>query len=204
MLAQFGMGYVELDRLIKDPQALRFTFELLSVLEPRDYEASSWQLADEEKMASIPELKSRANTLFNEQKYDSACSLYSEALTRLDSVMLQERPGSEDWDDMDRKKALFYGNIAQCKLAQADFYACISACDEVLQRDANNAKALYRRAKANGCVWNFEAAREDWSRLSDHHPTMAATVKTELQKLAQVERTKNAEASVNFKNLFAS
>ncbi|VDK79720.1 unnamed protein product, partial [Anisakis simplex] len=50
---EFRTGYEILDELLKKPQSLRFIFHLLEVLQPEDYEAESWQLEPDEKLASV-------------------------------------------------------------------------------------------------------------------------------------------------------
>lgn len=62
----FRTGYPALDELLKKPQPLRFIFHLLKVLQPEDYEAESWQLEPEEKLASVSQLKQAGNESFKQ------------------------------------------------------------------------------------------------------------------------------------------
>ncbi|VDK30581.1 unnamed protein product, partial [Anisakis simplex] len=60
-MGPLGTGYEILDELLKKPQSLRFIFHLLEVLQPEDYEAESWQLEPDEKLASVTVLKQTGN-----------------------------------------------------------------------------------------------------------------------------------------------
>ncbi|VDP21666.1 unnamed protein product [Onchocerca flexuosa] len=85
----FKMEYEVLDELIKNPQPLRFIFHLLVVLQPEDYEPDSWQLEPDEKLAS--------------GDYMNASLKYREALNRVDTLLLREKPGDPEWIDLDKQ-----------------------------------------------------------------------------------------------------
>lgn len=80
VLAQTGLGYAELDALMKEPKDLQFIFELLEILKPDQYEPDSWQLKPNEKVASVPTLKTDGNRLYQEGKLEDAMVKYREAL----------------------------------------------------------------------------------------------------------------------------
>ncbi|KHJ76188.1 hypothetical protein OESDEN_24192 [Oesophagostomum dentatum] len=61
-----GTGYPELDELMRDPRPLRFIFHLLSVTQPEEYEAESWQLTPEQKIQSVETLRLEGNQLFSQ------------------------------------------------------------------------------------------------------------------------------------------
>ncbi|CAL1687162.1 unnamed protein product [Lasius platythorax] len=44
-----GIGYTDLNELIKHPQDLEFTIELVKVILPDEYEKESWQMTEDEK-----------------------------------------------------------------------------------------------------------------------------------------------------------
>lgn len=57
LASQNGLGYPELDALMKQPKPLRITFHLHRILQPTEYEADSWQLDPEQKLNSITALR---------------------------------------------------------------------------------------------------------------------------------------------------
>ncbi|VDK54116.1 unnamed protein product, partial [Cylicostephanus goldi] len=96
-----GTGYQELDDLMRDPRPLRFIFHLLSVTQPEQYEAEGWQLTSEEKIQSVETLRLQGNKLFAEKEYEDAIEKYREALGRLDTLILREKPGEPEWEELD-------------------------------------------------------------------------------------------------------
>ena len=64
MQAEGGLGYDDLNLLMKEPEDLEFIFELLTVEQPEDYEKEGWQMDADEKLSSVPQLKAEGNALF--------------------------------------------------------------------------------------------------------------------------------------------
>lgn len=110
-------GYPALDEYMRSPTPLRFVFHLLSVTQPEDYTPDGWQLTNEEKLISVEKLREEGNDLFKKvgvscllpQKYGlqkelkEAETRYKEALHRLDQLILREKPGEPEWEELDRK-----------------------------------------------------------------------------------------------------
>merc|ERR550519_2578189 len=89
-MAEGGIGYDDLNQLIKSPEDLEFIMELLSVEQREDYDREAWQMEPEEKLMSAPQLKEEGNKLFREQKMEEASLKYGEAIGRLEQLMLRE------------------------------------------------------------------------------------------------------------------
>ncbi|VDM29698.1 unnamed protein product [Toxocara canis] len=145
-----------LDELLKKPQPLRFIFHLLKVLQPEDYEAESWQLEPEEKLASVSHLKQAGNEFFKEKLYEEAAAKYREALGRIDTLLLREKPGEPEWVELDQQNVPLYLNLSQCFLNLGQYYEAAETASEALKRDEHNEKALFRRARARIGVWDLE------------------------------------------------
>merc|ERR1719251_252471 len=90
MQAEGGLGYDDLNQLMKGPEDLEFVFELLEVEQPEQYEKESWQMDAEEKAASVPALKAEGNALFAARDFEGASEKYRDALGRLEQLMLRE------------------------------------------------------------------------------------------------------------------
>ena len=84
-----GLGYDDLNELMKNPQDLEFVIELLSVEHPDDYKKETWQMDAEEKLVSLPKLKEEGNKLYGEKNYPTAAEKYAEAISRLEQLMLR-------------------------------------------------------------------------------------------------------------------
>lgn len=186
-----GIGYNDLNELIKYPQDLEFTIELLQVILPEEYEKESWQMTEDEKLKSIPILKEKGNALFKQENYDGACEFYAQGIGILEQLMLAEKPNDAEWLALNKLKAPLLLNYAQCKLLKKEFYPVIEHCTTVLKYDQDNVKALYRRGKAYIGVWDEANATKDLKRVAELDPSLEATVDKELQMFAAVIKQKD-------------
>ena len=84
-----GLGYEDLNELMKNPQDLMFILELLSVELPDEYKKETWQMDANEKLVSLPKLKEDGNKLYGEKQYKDASDKYAEAISRLEQLMLR-------------------------------------------------------------------------------------------------------------------
>ena len=84
-----GLGYEDLNELMKNPQDLMFILELLSVELPDEYKKETWQMDANEKLVSLPKLKEDGNKLYGEKQYKDAADKYAEAISRLEQLMLR-------------------------------------------------------------------------------------------------------------------
>jgi tetratricopeptide (TPR) repeat protein len=119
------------------------------------------------------------------KNYDRACRKYEEALTifryfystnprwaesGIEDSELKEvvDEGTNDKEKNQIKKLVLqtYLNIAACNIKAKDFETAVQACEEALKIDANNTKALYRKARAltlpiNSGIEDFKKAMLD-------------------------------------------
>ncbi len=84
-----GIGYAELDELLHCPTDLIFTFEVLSIELPEEYEKESWQLDENEKKDSIESYRLRGNEMFKENLIDEAAENYAFAMGLVEQLMLK-------------------------------------------------------------------------------------------------------------------
>nr|CAD7428299.1 unnamed protein product [Timema monikensis] len=193
-----GIGYQDLNQLIKDPCDLEFTIELMKVEAPEDYEKESWQMNEEEKLGAVPALREEGNRLYRGRDYVAAASKYAQAIGLLEQLMLSEKPGDEEFLKLEKEKRPLLLNFSQCKLQERDFYAVIEHCTTVLDKEPDNVKALFRRGKAHVGAWNPAEARADLRKVTDLDPSLAATVLKELKVLDEMERRKDLEDKEKF------
>ncbi|XGW12179.1 hypothetical protein V3C99_013119, partial [Haemonchus contortus] len=193
-----GTGYAALDELMRDPRPLRFIIHLLSVIQPEEYEAESWQLGTKEKLESVETLRLQGNQLFAQKNFNEAIDKYREALGRLDTLILREKPGEPEWEELDQKNISLYSNLSQCYLNVGNMYEAAETASEVLSRDPDNEKALYRRAKARIGCWQLNEAEEDLKKLAEL-PNTKHLVQAELAIVAQ----KRAELAASKKQTYS-
>ena len=200
--AMKSTGYPDLDDLMVNEQDLIFEIELLKYEKPGEYRKETWQMDAEEKLSNVPGLKEIGNKLYQQKKYKEAAEKYAEALGCLEQLCLREKPGDEPWLELDRMKVPFLLNYAQCKLFLGDYYEVIEHTSTVLDKDKDNVKALYRRAKAHVKCWNPQEAREDFNRAAALDPSLTKTVKKELDELEKLIKEHNADDKEKLKALF--
>lgn len=88
-LQNYGVGYDDLNELLKEPCDLEFILELLSVELPHEYEKETWQMEEGEKLEKIPKLKEEGNKLYQEKCYEKASDKYALAIGILEQLMLK-------------------------------------------------------------------------------------------------------------------
>ncbi|XP_033748310.1 AH receptor-interacting protein-like isoform X2 [Pecten maximus] len=202
-MSEEGVGYPDLNELMKKPQPLIFTLELLKIENPGEYNKESWVMTEDEKLKAIPTLKEEGNAFYKQKQYREAAEKYGEALGMLEQLVLKEKPGDKEWAVLEDMKTPFLLNFSQCKLLLNDFYPVIEHTSTVLSRDPDNVKALFRRAKAHVGAWDPKEAKVDFMRVMELDETLTTAVQKELKSLAEKEHQKDLEDKAKLKNLFS-
>lgn len=183
---EHGVGYADLDKLIKEPKDLEFIFELIRVELPGEYEKDSWAMSEEEKIVMVPKLKEEGNKLVGRKMYGEAVEKYEEALRYLEQFMLKEKPNDIDWNKLNEQKLPILFNFSLCKFHLKDYYGCIEHASTILEFQPRNVKALFRRGKAHMEVWNVEEARKDMDKCREIDPSVEAEVQAQLDYMSKV------------------
>jgi len=204
MQAEGGLGYDDLNHLMKSPEDLEFIFELLSYEAPESYEKESWQMDAEEKLSSVPQLKEEGNLLFKGGDYPGAAEKYRAALGRLEQLLLREKPGESEHQELLTLKVPLLSNFSQCQLFMGDFYQVIEHCTEVLTIQPHNVKALFRRGKAHVGAWNPEEARADFEAVMRLDSSLAGACRKEMMAIESEEKEKDREDKERMTKLFSS
>lgn len=201
-MSEQGLGHPDLDDLVKNPQDLSFTFDLVKVERPGSFEKEIWTMTDKEKAEKVPRLKETGNELYKEKQYVEAAEKYGEAIGILEQLVLKEKPNDPEWNDLQDKKVPLLLNFAQCKLLLGEFYPVIEHTTTVLKRQPDNVKALFRRAKANVGAWNPDEAKQDFERVMELDPTLTNSVKKELKHLSELQKQKDLQDKEKLKGMF--
>lgn len=130
-------------------------------------EPPSWDLKGDDKIQAVDEKRNMGNTHFGRGDYARAGRRYTQAINI----------GSSDYDlDDDRKKRLKTAtdaarlNRAACHLKTKEYAEARNDANAVLDHEPDNAKALFRRAKALIGLDEWERARIDLKKLLDQTP----------------------------------
>ncbi|XP_052849584.1 AH receptor-interacting protein [Drosophila gunungcola] len=197
-----GIGYSDLDELLQHPAELEFIIELISIELPEQYEKERWQMSDDEKMLATSTLRERGNNFYKASRYAEAETCYREAVGIVEQLMLKEKPHDEEWQELAAIKTPLLLNYAQCRLIAGDFYAVIEHCNEVLNLDPRNVKALFRRAKAHAGAWNPTQARRDFLDALALDGSLKTTVSKELKAIEDQQQARNVQDRIHMQKLF--
>ncbi|XP_046351533.1 AH receptor-interacting protein-like [Haliotis rufescens] len=201
-MAEHGLGHADLDELMKTPQPLAFTLELVKFEEAETFKKEVWTMSEDEKLATVPKLKEEGNQLYGRKLYKEAADIYAKAIGILEQLILKEKPGDEEWEELDKMKLPFLLNFSQCKLLEHDYYPVIEHTTTVLKREPENVKALFRRAKAHVGAWNPDDARNDFNRVLLLDPSLSNAVKKELTRLDDMIKQKAEKDKQSLKGMF--
>nr|3RKV_A Chain A, putative peptidylprolyl isomerase [Caenorhabditis elegans] len=158
--------------------------------------------AEDDKLKSVEALRQKGNELFVQKDYKEAIDAYRDALTRLDTLILREKPGEPEWVELDRKNIPLYANMSQCYLNIGDLHEAEETSSEVLKREETNEKALFRRAKARIAAWKLDEAEEDLKLLLRNHPAAASVVAREMKIVTERRAEKKADSRVTYSKMF--
>lgn len=198
-----GLGHKDLDILVANPVDLKFTIDLVKVEGAGNYEKEFWAMSEDERIDSIPTLREEGNKLYKESKHAEASKKYSEALGRLEQLMIREKPGDEEWDILNDMKMPILLNFSQCQLMQGEYYTVIEHCSTVLTKNPDNVKALFRRGKAYIEVFNAAEARSDLLKAAELDESIAPGCKKLLDKLAMMEKQQNIQDKTKYSKMFS-
>lgn len=191
---QHGTGHNDLDQLYKERRPLAFQLELVRVDQPGEYKKDSWAMSMEEKEAAISRLREEGNILYRAGEHTEACDKYFEALSYLEELSLREKPKSEEWETVERRKIPLLLNYSQCMLLREDYAEVLRHTTTVLNVDPDNVKALYRRGKAHAASWDRDAAEADFKQVVELDPSLSRSVEKEMRQLEErLRREKEAE-----------
>lgn len=197
-----GLGYEDLDKLLKVPEPLIFRFEVLKVEDPGSYKQETWAMSDDERKRILPTLKEEGNKFYKQKDYQRAADKYAEALGCLENLLLHEKPNSAEWVKLDAVRIPFLLNFAQCKYQLGEYYQAIEHATSVLDKDEDNIKALFRRGQAHTHCCNYREAREDFLKVAKLDPKLGAAVRKELNAISEMEKERDAQEKEKLAGLF--
>ncbi|XP_063169829.1 aryl-hydrocarbon-interacting protein-like 1 [Candoia aspera] len=202
MFDYHSTGYEDLDELQRTPQPLIFIMELFKVEDPSSYRRDTWAMNNEEKLAAVPKLHTEGNRLVLSRKFKEAAEKYQEAVICLRNLQVKEKPWEEGWLKLENLITPLVLNYCQCQLELGEYYEVLEHTTAILQKNNENVKAYFKRAKAHAAVWNEKEARADFLRVAHLDPSLAAAVRKELKVLGERMRWKYVEDRKRYQGLF--
>lgn len=142
----------------------------------------SWELNSDEKLATAEKDKTKGTEHFKAGRLEQAYKYYSRVREFLKS---EDRLKDEEKAKRDALYIAGLLNVALVQLKRDENLACVEACNDVLELDPNNVKALFRRGQAQLAVNEFEAAIADFTKVMEVEPDNKAALSQ--QQLAKAK-----------------
>jgi tetratricopeptide (TPR) repeat protein len=158
-------------------QPLEFEIELFQVQEPGTFQRDAWELSHREKYDDIPKLKDEGNTFFKAGQYEEAIEKYTRALGFVEALEAanswESESSQEERDTIANLSILLRLNYSAAKIKTQEYKDAIQQCSEVLKKDKNNQKALFRRGQAYLREGReLELAQKDFEILAQLDPSL--------------------------------
>ena len=157
-----------------------------------------WTVCAEDKLESASHYKHMGSLLYKRGQVEWAFRHFSKALKHLiligpslsDDVPVYMQPTYKTL------KSQCYANIAACQLQRSNFPAVVTNCTKALALQADQVKALYRRAQAFVGLHDHDNAAADLKRAQQIEPVNSAVSQllTTVQQLRTEENRSMAKA----------
>ncbi|XP_065206394.1 peptidyl-prolyl cis-trans isomerase D [Planococcus citri] len=120
---------------------------------PQDWDIDKDNLDKTRLLQVLTDIRNSGNEFFKKKSFSLAGVKYRKALEYMKCF---KSVVDQDTDAFSSIKLICLLNSSAVKLKMKDYKACIDICDEVLKCDENNAKAIYRKGKANVALNNHD------------------------------------------------
>lgn len=162
----------------------------------------TWNFQGQARLDEGERRRQQGNEAFRAGNLDVAERKYRRALEFVE--MDSGRSDDDEEKTAARKSCLaIWGNLSQVLLNKRQYKECVQYCAKVLDVEPQNPKALYRRAKANDALSEWDDAKRDLEKLLAADANNA-DAKVLLQRVLEGRRAYEKKQRAVFKNMFAS
>lgn len=128
----------------------------------------AWDMDDKEKIEQSVISKENGTELFKAAKYERAIKQYQ----KIDTFLVNKENEADDeinkkWDELKIAGKL---NLALCYMKTGEFAEVIKSCSDVLEIEANNEKALFRRGEAYISMKYYAEAKTEFESVLSVNP----------------------------------
>lgn len=150
----------------------------------------------------------RLRTAFYRYKKSLDCLIIAEQIIKEKMKTLetnQELVGKHEFQSFREKllaaKSQLYSNMSLCQLKNQTYDLAVINCTKCLSIDANNVKALFRRAQARTGLKDYEEAINDFNRALELEPDNQE-IKASLLSCEKFRKDYEKDLASNLKKLF--
>ncbi|KAJ3601859.1 hypothetical protein NHX12_029621 [Muraenolepis orangiensis] len=143
--------------------------DLLYEVTLRDFKKAkeSWEMDLKEKLELSAEVKHKGNQYFKAGLLQQAVIQYQRIVSWLE---MECGVGEEQQRKIQEFLLMSQLNLALCFLRLQEFSHVVDNCNKVMELDAKNEKALYRRGEARLCRNEFSLAMADFQQVLEVNP----------------------------------
>ena len=178
-----------------------YKIHLVSFERGRDF----WELSDQDRLEIAKRYKETGGELFKLEKMKGASICYSKALKYLipvdPDIQLEVEQLQEYEKEIFSLQSVLMLNLAACQLKFLQYPNVVKNCTRVLEMEADNVKALYRRGQALVAMNDFDQAREDLTKAKKLEPSNKA-IEEQLKLLESRQQAHNAKYKDALKSMF--
>lgn len=161
---------------------------------PEDFEGP---MDDAQRITTGEAIRQIGNTHFKNGAYDSAIDKYAKAVRYL--VQVSDQDGNPEVRD---KLIACYNNNAMCAIKLQQWSEARHAATLVLNLDAKNAKALFRRGSAALSAGDADGAVADLTQAHQFEPENAE-IAAKLNEAKEKVKAQKAKLAANLKKMFS-
>ncbi|ORC91978.1 cyclophilin [Trypanosoma theileri] len=164
-----------------------------------DYpEDCSPALGEAELLQAGEDIRQIGNNLFKAGDFENAMEKYEKAVRYLNTV----NKTTANATVIDEKLVACYNNTAACAIKLSRWSEARKAATKVLDIDASNSKALFRRGVANLSSGDTESAVTDFTKAQTLDKDNAE-IAAKLQQAKDAEKARNAKLAAGLKKMFS-
>eukprot|EP00929_Paragymnodinium_shiwhaense_P008605 TRINITY_DN112560_c0_g1_i1.p1 TRINITY_DN112560_c0_g1~~TRINITY_DN112560_c0_g1_i1.p1 ORF type:complete len:683 (+),score=240.93 TRINITY_DN112560_c0_g1_i1:134-2182(+) len=169
-----------------------FTVELTEVVQGRQL----YEMSGEEKVFVATLRKDTGGKLFRNKRFEMALKKYQKVIEMINQTDKLPPETKQEANELKKTAEL---NKAACYLQLHEWGKALTSCNVVLKEDRNNAKALYRRAKAQHERNENVEAEKDLEKLLELQPD-----NTDAKALLPVVKKAQKVADKESKDIFGN
>ncbi|XP_018611467.2 peptidyl-prolyl cis-trans isomerase FKBP4 [Scleropages formosus] len=165
---KYGYGSAGNAKLSVPPSAtLQYKIKLTAFEKAKE----SWEMNTDEKLEQSSIVKEKGTQYFKEGKFKQASVQYKKIVS-----WLEHESGLQEEDEKRARvlRLAAHLNLAMCYLKLQEQNQALENCNKALELDANNEKAVFRRAEALFAMKEFERARDDFQKVTQLYPNNKA------------------------------
>uniref|UniRef100_A0AAY4AA54 peptidylprolyl isomerase n=1 Tax=Denticeps clupeoides TaxID=299321 RepID=A0AAY4AA54_9TELE len=133
----------------------------------------SWEMDLNEKLEQSLVVKHKGTQFFKANRYHQAVIQYQRIVSWLE---MECGVGKDQQQTIQHHLMVAQLNLALCYLRMREFSHVVDNCNKVIELDADNEKALFRRAEAQLQRNEFALAMSDFRRVLDVNPSNRAAL----------------------------